>query len=61
MLRTEVVKLADIRPDENNPRKEFDGLEELVEQFKHTPDRPNEPFTPLIVVKDGNIYRIVDG
>lgn len=61
MLRSEVIKLTDIRPDENNPRKEFVGLEELAESFQYTPDRPHEPFTPLIVVKDGNIYRIVDG
>lgn len=61
MFRSENIALKDIRPDENNPRQSFDGLEELAESFNYTPDRPGEPFTPLIVVKDGNIYRIVDG
>lgn len=61
MLRSEIVKLADIRPDENNPRKAFDGLDELAASFAYTPDRPGEPFTPPIVVQDGNVRRIVDG
>lgn len=60
-MKTEYVALEAIKPDENNPREIFDGIDELIDQFRFTPDRPNEPFTPLIVVKDGNIYRIVDG
>lgn len=60
-MRTERVSLADLRPDPNNPRESFEGLEELAAQFAYTPDRPGEPFTPPIVVADGNVYRIVEG
>lgn len=60
-MRTERVSLADLRPDPNNPRESFEGLEELAAQFAYTPERPGEPFTPPIVVADGNVYRIVEG
>lgn len=61
MIESKRVRLADIMPDENNPRQAFEGLEELAAQFELTPERPGEPFTPPIVVQDGNRYRLVDG
>lgn len=61
MARMERIALADIRPDANNPRKDFGDLGVLAASFDVTPDRPGEPLTPPIVVQDGNVYRIVDG
>lgn len=47
--------------DPNNPRVDFEGLEELAATFAYTHDRPGEPFIPPIVVPDGNKYRCIDG
>jgi len=61
MAEMKRVALKDMRPDPKNPRKDFTGIEELAASFAYTPDRPGEPVNPPIVVKDGNVYRIVDG
>lgn len=61
MLELRRVPLADIRPDEKNPRKDFGDLEALAASFAFTPDRPGEPVTPIGVAADGNVYRILDG
>lgn len=61
MLKNKRVRLDEMMPDPNNPRSSFEGLDTLAESFAYTPDRPGEPFTPPIVVQDGNRYRIVDG
>ena len=55
------VKLEDVYPDENNPREAFDGIDELAASFDLNAERPGEPFTPPLLVRDGGIYRIVDG
>lgn len=60
-MRTEVVNVEDVYPDENNPRRRFDGIAELAESFSLNEERPGEPFVPPILVRDGGIYRIVDG
>lgn len=60
-MRTEVVSIEDVYPDENNPRKTFDGIRELAESFSLNSERPGEPFTPPLLIRDGGIYRIVDG
>ena len=60
-MKLEVVSIEDVYPDENNPRQKFDGIDELAESFELNKERPGEPFTPPILVRDGGIYRIVDG
>lgn len=55
------VNIDDVYPDENNPRKKFEGIDELAASFDLNVERPGEPFTPPILVQDGGIYRIVDG
>lgn len=61
MIKLERIKLSDVVPDENNPRKKFEGLKELAASFDANGDRPGEPFVPISVVRDGGHYRIVDG
>lgn len=61
MIKLERIKLSDVVPDENNPRKKFEGLKELAASFDANGDRSGEPFVPINVVKDGGHYRIVDG
>lgn len=60
-MQLEVVNIEDVFPDENNPRQKFEGIDELAESFDLNKERPGEPFTPPILVRDGGIYRIVDG
>lgn len=60
-MQLEVVNIEDVYPDENNPRQKFDGIDELAESFELNKEHPGEPFTPPILVRDGGIYRIVDG
>lgn len=55
------VNIDDVYPDENNPRKKFEGIDELAASFDLNAERPGEPITPPILVQDGGIYRIVDG
>lgn len=61
MIKLERISLADVEPDENNPRKKFEGLKELAASFDANAEKPGEPFIPISVVKDGGRYRIVDG
>ena len=60
-MQLEVINIEDVYPDENNPRQKFEGIDELAESFDLNKERPGEPFTPPILVRDGGIYRIVDG
>lgn len=60
-MQLEVVNIEDVYPDENNPRKTFEGIAELAESFDLNGERPGEPVIPPILVKDGGIYRIIDG
>lgn len=59
----EIVRLSDIRPDKNNPRVSFEGLEDLAESFDYAyyPGLPGTPATPIMVARDGNVFRIIDG
>ncbi|MBP3883539.1 MAG: ParB N-terminal domain-containing protein [Olsenella sp.] len=52
------IQLADIRPSEGNPRQDMGDLEQLAHSIAAT---GGEPVNPLIVVRDGSIYRLVDG
>lgn len=60
-MRLEKVKLADMRPDPNNPREDFGDLDAMMRSFEFNPVHPGEPLNPPVTVEDGNVYRIVDG
>ena len=51
------VALADVTPG-NNPRKDFGDIDALAATIEVT---GGQPVNPLIVVRDGNRYRLVDG
>jgi hypothetical protein len=60
-IRTEIVNIENVFPDEHNPRDDFGDLEALAASFTINADRPGEPITPPLLVADGDVYRIVDG
>lgn len=60
-MNLEVVNIEDVYPNKNNPRKSFEGIDELSQSFDLNQERPGEPFIPPILVRDGGIYHIVDG
>ena len=60
-MNLEVVNIDDVYHNENNPRKNFEGIKELAESFDLNQERLGEPFIPPILVRDGGIYHIVDG
>lgn len=60
-MQLQTVNIEDVFPDKNNPRKTFEGIDELAASFDLNSERPGEPFTPPILVQDGGIYRIIDG
>lgn len=55
------IPIKDIRPDANNPRKDFGDIEALAESFRLNPVDKGEPLQPIVTVRDGNVFRIVDG
>ena len=58
----ETIKLEDIVPNEKNPRDDFSSVQRLAENLKATETiYGGEPINPIIVIKDGTKYRIVDG
>lgn len=61
MQHLEVIPLSAIEPDKKNPRKDFGDIKALAETFKWNADNPGEPVNAIVTVKDGEIYRIVDG
>lgn len=52
------VRLGDVRPSERNPRKDFGDIDALARSIEAT---GGEPVNPMVLVRDGNVYRIVDG
>lgn len=52
------VRLGDIRPSEQNPREDFGDIGALARSIEAT---GGEPLNPVVVVADGNVFRIVDG
>lgn len=52
------VRLGDVRPSETNPRKDFGDIDALARSLEAT---GGEPVNPIVLVRDGNVYRIVDG
>lgn len=55
------IPIADIYPDDKNPRKDFGNITALAESCMLNAINPGEPVNPIVVVQDGGIYRIVDG
>ena len=65
-MELQVIPLAAMWPDPNNPRKDFGDLDALADTFEMNAVRPMEPVNPPIVVPDGvsargQMFRIVDG
>ena len=54
----ERVRIRDIRPSQTNPREEFGDIAALAETIRAT---GGEPVNLPVLVRDGNVYRIVDG
>lgn len=52
------VRLGDIRPSSQNPREDFGDIGALARSIEAT---GGEPLNPVVVVADGNVFRIVDG
>lgn len=65
-MELQVIPLASMWPDPNNPRKDFGDLDALADTFEMNVVRPMEPVNPPTVVPDGvsargHMFRIVDG
>lgn len=52
------VSLADIRPSDLNPRRDMGDIAALAASIEAT---GGEPVNPPVVVRDGGVWRIVDG
>lgn len=52
------VRLGEIRPSAQNPREDFGDIEALAAAIEAT---GGEPVNPPVLVRDGNVFRIVDG
>lgn len=52
------VRLADMRPNPGNPRKDMGDLRSLADSIEAT---GGQPVNPIVVARDGNVWRIVDG
>ena len=52
------VPLADIRPSDLNPRRDMGDIAALAASIEAT---GGEPVNPPVVVRDGGVWRIVDG
>ena len=60
-MEIKTVRADDVYEDEANPRSDFGDLKALAESFALNKMRPGQPVNPPVVVRDGGIYRIVDG
>ena len=52
------LALGDIKPSEDNPRQDFGDIAALADRIRAT---GGQPINPIVCVKDGEAYRIVDG
>ena len=57
-MNLERVKVGDVYPSEMNPREALEGIDALAEKLEAT---GGEPVDPIVVVRDGGIYRLVNG
>lgn len=60
-MELKTIKMSDIVPDENNPREDFGDLRALAQTFEGNTYAPRQPYNPIVVVEDGDLYRIADG
>ena len=60
-MELKVIPLSSIVPDEKNPRKDFGDVKAMAETFRLNSLNPGEPVNPIVTVRDGSAYRIVDG
>lgn len=58
MIEKRNVPLSAVRPSKGNPRRDFGDIAALADTIRAT---GGEPVNPIVVVRDGNVYRIVDG
>lgn len=54
----ESVPLGLVRPSETNPREDMGDIDALARSIEAT---GGQPVSPIVVVPDGGVYRIVDG
>lgn len=54
----ESVPMSLIRPSETNPREDMGDLDALARSIEAT---GGQPVSPIVVVPDGGVFRIVDG
>lgn len=52
------IELAKVEPSKENPRVDFGDIDALADAIRAT---GGQPVNPIVVVHDGDIYRIVDG
>ncbi|MBR2681652.1 MAG: ParB N-terminal domain-containing protein, partial [Atopobiaceae bacterium] len=52
------LSLRDIEPSEDNPRQDFGDIAALADRIRAT---GGQPINPIVCVRDGEAYRIVDG
>ena len=57
----ERIPISKIRTNKLNSREDFGDLKAFAAEFDDNPVFPGEPWTPLMVYRDANVYRIVDG
>lgn len=57
----ERVPISKIRPNKGNIRKDLGDLDGFAAEFDDNPAYPGEPWQPIIVYRDANVYRIADG
>lgn len=57
-MQLETVNIEDVFPNPNNPRQKFENLDVLIDQFSVN---GGQPYDPLLLLRDGGIYWIVDG
>lgn len=52
------VPISSVEPSGQNPRQDFGDIEALARTIRAT---GGQPVNPIVVVQDGDVYRIVDG
>ena len=52
------VPISSVEPSGQNPRQDFGDIEALARTIRAT---GGQPVNPIVVVEDGDVYRIVDG
>ena len=58
MVEKTVAPLSSVRPSGVNPRRDFGDIDALADTIRAT---GGMPVNPIVAVRDGNVYRIVDG